>query len=192
MNTFLLGFLGIFSGILSAYFFDAEIANNTILNPTTLAPGFIFGLVLGLYFFFKEKISLVRLLKLIAFIFISTTAFLVALSIYLDLPFSPILNMFYIPFITDGSLFLIIFSGFIGGTILVFGVHLLLFKLSFKNFLVLIFLAGLLSLSLVISGGVSGDFDMVNLFIIWQAGLAFALGFVLDKFKKPSKHLKEG
>lgn len=156
------------AGIISGYL--------SLFDPgdllTAVMPGLLFGLVIvGLFFWIGKIKSTQTLLKSIAFIAISGLAYYVAF----------IVAGYSFRSFPEGCFF---FGGIIGAAILLFGFHFLLHTLSRNQFYRLVVLGGALGLA----GNLGESFwifkDFSALFVIWQAGMAFALGKVLDSFGK--------
>jgi hypothetical protein len=156
--------LGIISGFLSNFWGNSE-------NYGWVVPGLLFGIVIAIWFLFVRK-NIASNLKIFAFIIISIVAFYAALY----------LTVSSLSFLSFGSLFL---GGFVGGLILIVAFHILFFRLNPKQLLTMAFLGGFLGLFgswIIISPQNNGlSWPYILLFIVWQSGMAYALGGVMNE-----------
>lgn len=203
--TFGLAIAGFISGILSLY---SSILLKLIVPESmsdiwtsSILPGTIFGasIILGMFVFKLKKLIFFRC---ILWILGSTLSYFSAYSItlYLLTPISEFISnstMVSARNNFDASLlYALLFGGLIGGFLVSVFFHLLLVPLRLKHSIVLSLLGCVLSVSLFIMpegpsfnlsilGELQGNF--LGLFIIWQTGMAAALGWVMDKSKLPSR-----
>lgn len=192
-NKIALGFLGLVSGILSFYLplkwsnvFDA-------FGGGFFTPGLIFGIVLACYFGIVQARDLTYSYRIPFFIAMSWLAYYVAVQTAISLGLDKNTNL---PF--PSSMFI---AGCVGALILGLGFWAIQRWQWFetKYFVGLIVLGGILGLtfflgksfnqsfpSLVSAIGFKNgdDFGFLTLYIIWQTGTAFYLGYLLDGAKE--------
>jgi len=179
VNRYLLGIIGFFSGVISSFYFELDVIIDStflelILSPEGMAPGIVFGFFLAVYFLFLESISLTLIIRALALIIISTLAFFA--SVLISIPGS---NFGF------GTGFI---GGLIGGAILLSGLSYLFYRSNIRYFSFISIISGVLGTSLWLSlyeiplfGFLSENFQFSALFIIWQTGVAFSIGAVIDK-----------
>lgn len=74
-------------------------------------------------------------------------------------------------------------GGLVGSLLMLLGVRYCLIKLSTQQLFLLTVLGGILSV--IGALGISGKGNFVSLFTIWQTGMAFSLGYVIERIISP-------
>ncbi len=189
-NKIALGFLGLVSGTLSIYLL---LKWDKVFNGLEgfFTPGLIFGVILACYFGIVRARNFTYLYRLPIFIAMSWFAYYVAVWIVINLGLDKN-NISSSPSIP--SMF---FAGCVGALILGFGFWAIKewSEARVKYFVVLIILGGILGLTFFLGEPISqlvsivglkieGGPSLMVLYIIWQTGIAFYLGYILDKAKE--------
>jgi MFS family permease len=172
VSILVLGFLGLLSGIATSYF--VEVAHVDFQKAGDLAfyiPGFIFGFTLSIFFVFFGSFSLKRFTQGVLFIGVSMGAWYMAVVSYLS---------------SLSSEFSLVFAGFVGGGILLVGIHLLFERLRTKYIIIGGLIAGVLGYSMLLSSFFE-KYQLSSLFIIWQTGVACVIGWFLKKEQVANK-----
>ncbi|MBI5139245.1 hypothetical protein HZA26_01400 [Candidatus Nomurabacteria bacterium] len=162
----LLSLAGLISGTLSSLFTDLTDIGGRGFLPTSysnfflpqILPGFIFGITIFTFLYFSQDLKQNFFLKLL-WIPSSTFAYFIA---------------FNTAFYTMGSLgiFSIVLAGLAGGLLMVSFFYIAYFKFTLSKIFMLTILSGLLSFAFFLTADV--------LFIIWQFGMALAIGTLMD------------
>src|SRR5258706_1464118 len=176
----------IFLGALSG---TASVLGVMMFNPTIeFLPGILFGIIIGgNYFVVHRKVP--SFIKFILFIIFSTIGYIAA---YFSTTFTGVIlvgNPFRLIIIP-------LLAGLFGSLILLIGYHICITPHTVKQFITLLFLGGVLSLStyiipdgLLFSSGIQiAQFPaswLFSLFIFWQTGMAGAIGWTIFSNNRP-------
>jgi hypothetical protein len=200
-NKWKLAIFGLASGIISTFVppwieeFVLSLTHSNVFvhiknlfNPTSFdilgySPGLVFGVVIVIFFivFKKTKVTWTKsLLWILASIFSYYCAVQTTVTIYIKhMPQSDPNN--WITAFNPGEPSLswqavaFFAGGLIGASLMLASFHFLLSRFwNLKEYLLLVFFGGVFALSALIP-------QIPFLYIIWQAGMAFALGWVLDR-----------
>ena len=182
-NTILLALVGLISGLLS-FLINYLPFLDVLLDQWKLfiAAGFVFGVVIALYFLLLQKQA--SIMKLLLWIAASIGSYYVAVITVIDFPFT----LDY----PDEFFFPLISGGIVGAFLMLLGFKHLLHSISKKQLLELTFLGGILGLSWYIipdhlffpsepPNDVFAGEKLLSLYIFWQMGMAGALGWVMDR-----------
>ena len=157
-----LAILGLISGVISSFLIGFGVVG-------FLVPGVLFGIAISFYFWSSVKAS-----RIVNFILLSGFAYFAAFYVVANSS-NPLHGAG-----SDSSL-VFIFAGLIGALILVLGMDVFLLRLTRKQFIILVFLGGLF----VIPGIFTPFYGQLHgLYIVWQTGMAFALGICVRQNKK--------
>lgn len=167
-----------FFGLLAGYL-------SSLLDSNPFEPGLVFGILISGYWVFLKKKN-VGVPNIIGFIIISGIGYFVAFWIAAYLSIQSFWGAFFL-------------GGLVGSIILLLGLAILFDNLSIVHFFSLVFLGGILSLFGIflqetltkgignVLPGIQGGLDLKPLFaffMLWQAGMAFAIGkFAFKKYR---------
>lgn len=166
-NSIILGFTGALSGI-----FSVIIAQ--YYRDISYTAGIVFGIFIGLYFlsFWRNTI---HPSKIFLWICASVAGYYSAVSFVLSHRFSNNQAVFFV-------------AGLLGAAIMLVGFHAFLTRLTLRQYIMLAALGGILGLAWFLgdTDADSGAFPpaLVWLYVCWQTGMAFGLGYALDKNQK--------
>lgn len=149
---------GICSGLISIF----------AINPfQVFAPGYIFGICISIaiVLFTNQKPAV---WKHILWALGSMLAYRIALEVTISLSNS-----------SQPPLYAPVLGGAVGVSLVILFFSIFLFRIKFVEFYSLSMLGGLLGLSLFIPDYI----QPFALFIVWQSGIAFGLGIILDRNK---------
>lgn len=182
-HRYKLGLLAIPSALLSSYFFtlDPPIGSYFVNTFYFFVPGLVFGALLALYFFrFSDReYSLLLLLRGVLLVIFSAAAFWTAVSVVAKLG--------------NTGLESGLISGFIGALMLLLAMHFTIYRLGVERIVLFSILGAVLGIALKYELGIEllgksglGVFPIAGLefpilFLVWQVGMAVALGSVLEK-----------
>lgn len=185
--------LGLISGYISYYFVRFEnLSVGSYVNPEvgtsflSYAPGLVFGIFLLLAFFIYNQAvphDSKHIVKYLVWIIMSAVSYWVAIQSFLH---NPLLSFsFFENTGTGGLIVLLYIAGLIGSLIMLISFHYLLSPLKFIQFVILVFMGGLLGLSFGYFLGnpaevTSLDTGLFPLYLIWQTCMATAIGFFID------------
>lgn len=181
MNKYILFCLGVLSGFLSYHGVNFLNNNNLLVNlgdAIQYFPGIIFGILIGIYFFFSGRQR--NLLKLLIWIVISSGSYYAA--VYSTITNFPQLGLDILKNADYRFSFLI--GGTVGSLLMLIGYSHFLHTLTFNKYFMLVLLGGFLGgLSILIKDWNS----VINLYTMWQGGMAFALGRLIDQKEKKQR-----
>lgn len=169
MNKYFLLLLGIISGIIS--YFSLYIGPDTEFG--WFGPGVVFGIALAFYFIRRGVSSLWRI---VVFIISSSVAYFAAVHTCLALVASA--DYLAVP---------LFFAGLVGSSILILCIHFVIIQMRLISVFFLVIAGGLLGLSYLLPMSFDGsdDISFFSLYIIWQTGMAFGIGWATkNKLKK--------
>ena len=188
-NKWKLCLLGIISGFLS--FSILWVSDKTILEGFMwYGPGLVFGIITSFYFVFFTKHNYKWLLyRIVLWMALSTISYYVAVQVTIRTMDSSLFNSLnllpHLDFSPPPLSFFV--GGSVGASLLLIGFWLLWFSVTFFQFPVIVFLGGLLGVSFYL--GPSG-WEMLQhliLFVFWQTGIAFSLGYIIDRKEVSNK-----
>lgn len=188
MHTLKLGITGVISGFLSYFLFHLiDLLNEKIFAKYLLyiGAGLVFGIVLWIYSYLY--LSNGRLIKHLLWVVTSSISYYVAVFVTIYFVTSGINLDFSVQQHTI-PMWPFVVSGLTGGFLMLIGFRFLLSKLTLLQFILLCFLAAILGLSWFLGQSFDEDFkgivpfdSFLTLYVIWQAGMAFGLGWCLDR-----------
>ena len=182
MHKYSLGLIGFTSGIVSYYTSNSFDTRDTPgFLPYDLCAGIIFGIAISFFvFFFLPSIKKSRfwLLQLASWIIVSMVSYYFAVHTTVTIIDPASSNYAPQPFIEYLAFFV---GGSLGAFLMLLGFHFLLVPIKQYRFIVLVILGGILGLSSFL--GTNSLNPLFVLFIVWQTGMAFGLGWCLDQNK---------
>lgn len=171
-NALTLGCLGLVSGLASFYLVEVTSSDQLIFY----VPGLIFSLCIVGYMLIVLESTHIHWWRIILWIGISTLAYYMAVQTAIAMTVSMVFkNTEGIPFFT---------AGMVGGAVMLFGFFFLQ-RLTIVQFFLFTILGGLLGLAWFLgdqhlqeSSSIASP--LFSLYILWQGGMATALGYSID------------
>lgn len=165
MNTVRLFIFGLISGILSVWLMAlfAPVSRGSQWS-LFFVPGIVFGLTISIYFKFFRNSGELTVNKICFWILSSAIAYNSAVGLVL----------FYVMVtksLSDSMTLPLFLAGMVGGGLMLVGYHYFLFPLEVRELLVLTVFAGILGVLFRESTSM-----FINLYVVWQSGMALALG----------------
>ena len=194
-NKLKLGVMGLVSGSAStfsgsivdaliSYFKITDLPGSSLKwNYIEYLPGIIFGIAVGL-FFLKLRPMSKPAVRIPLWIAASLVSYFLAVQTTLQIYASHIQQLPKIDPPLQWQVFAFFVGGLVGASVLLLAFSFLLTHLTLAKYLIITLLGGVLGVSGVIHG-LPALFELAPLFIIWQTGMAFALGWVLDQKENP-------
>ena len=200
-NKWKLGFFGLIAGILSFFAVtNVPWGENIALSLSGFySPGEIFGIVTASYFIVFSKRDWTFWYKAPGWILTSSIAYYVAVQVALGTMdmFSQSGGGFWSLYwlgenYTAPPPLSMILAGCVGVFILLIGFYLFWSSVTWRQWCALTLLGGLLALSFFLPALItkfweSGSGPYFTLFVVWQTGMAFGFGYILDQKNKVNK-----